>query len=586
MAMQELISLAGRFWVLLVLAATPVAQAQVTRIAFGSCAHQDRPQPLLKLAASYRPDLFIFLGDNIYGDTDNMDTLRSKYQRWGAKQEFKQLAASTRVLATWDDHDFGRNDAGRHYPYKEESKQVFLDFFKEPLQSERRKHKGIYHSEYMRVGDRVVQVILLDNRTFRDDVLLYDSSAVLPRKKYFYPLDYQPHTSKDSTLLGEEQWQWLAEQLRQPADLRLICSGSQFGIEFNGYEAWANYPHEQERLCRLIRDTRAEGVLFLTGDVHYGEISRLRSPGMYPLYDVTASGITSVWDFATPNINRIEGPVMDNNIGLLSIRWERDPVIEMELIDETGNSRSSYTIKRSQLSFMTNPVIAHRGAFKKKGLPENSLASLREAIRLNCAGSEFDVRMTADSVLVVNHDAQYNNYTIETTTYAVLAAQPLPNGERLPTLLSYLQAGKQEKPSTRLILEIKPTAQPSSERLGYIATSVLKAVREAGVEAYTEYISFDYNQLLALKERRKNALVHYLNGDRSPEQVAQDGIDGIDYNYSVFQKNPDWIQQAKRYKLVLNVWTVNYMSQLDWCLGQGFDFITTNEPELLFGRIQ
>jgi alkaline phosphatase D len=586
MAMQELISLAGRFWVLLVLAATPVAQAQVTRIAFGSCAHQDRPQPLLKLAASYRPDLFIFLGDNIYGDTDNMDTLRSKYQRWGAKQEFKQLAASTRVLATWDDHDFGRNDAGRHYPYKEESKQVFLDFFKEPLQSERRKHKGIYHSEYMRVGDRVIQVILLDNRTFRDDVLLYDSSAVLPRKKYFYPLDYKPHTSKDSTLLGEEQWQWLAEQLRQPADLRLICSGSQFGIEFNGYEAWANYPHEQERLCRLIRDTRAEGVLFLTGDVHYGEISRLRSPGMYPLYDVTASGITSVWDFATPNINRIEGPVMDNNIGLLSIRWERDPVIEMELIDETGNSRSSYTIKRSQLSFMANPVIAHRGAFKKKGLPENSLASLREAIRLNCAGSEFDVRMTADSVLVVNHDAEYNNYTIETTTYAVLAAQPLPNGERLPTLLSYLQAGKQEKPSTRLILEIKPTAQPSSERLGYIATSVLKAVREAGVEAYTEYISFDYNQLLALKERKKNALVHYLNGDRSPEQVAQDGIDGIDYNYSVFQKNPDWIQQAKRYKLVLNVWTVNDMSQLDWCLGQGFDFITTNEPELLFGRIQ
>jgi glycerophosphoryl diester phosphodiesterase len=307
---------------------------------------------------------------------------------------------------------------------------------------------------------------------------------------------------------------------------------------------------------------------------------------MYPLYDVTASGITSVWDFATPNINRIEGPVMDNNIGLLSIRWERDPVIEMELIDETGNSRSSYTIKRSQLSFMANPVIAHRGAFKKKGLPENSLASLREAIRLNCAGSEFDVRMTADSVLVVNHDAQYNNYTIETTTYAVLAAQPLPNGERLPTLLSYLQAGKQEKPSTRLILEIKPTAQPSSERLGYIATSVLKAVREAGVEAYTEYISFDYNQLLALKDRKKNALVHYLNGDRSPEQVAQDGIDGIDYNYSVFQKNPDWIQQAKRYKLVLNVWTVNDMSQLDWCLRQGFDFITTNEPELLFGRIQ
>jgi glycerophosphoryl diester phosphodiesterase len=387
-------------------------------------------------------------------------------------------------------------------------------------------------------------------------------------------------------LLGEQQWQWLEEQLRQPADLRLICSGSQFGIEFNGYEAWANYPHEQERLCRLIRDTRAEGVLFLTGDVHYGEISRLRSPGMYPLYDITSSGITSVWDFATPNRNRIEGPIMENNIGLITIRWDIDPVIELELIDEMDNSRSSYTIKRSQLTFMPNPVIAHRGAFKKNGFPENSIASLREAIRLNCAGSEFDVRMTADSVLVVNHDPHYQGMLIEATPYAVLAKQPLSNGEVLPTLASYLRAGQQDKPSTRLILEIKPSDIKTTERRDLIAKAVLNAVQEAGVEAYTEYISFDYDQLLVLKQRQKKAKAHYLNGDRSPEQVAKDGIDGIDYNFSVFQKNLDWIAQAKRLKLVLNAWTVNDMAQLDWFLEQGFDFITTNEPELLFERIK
>jgi alkaline phosphatase D len=578
--------LRGGLWTLLVLALVSPTTAQITRIAFGSCAHQDRPQPLLQLAAGYHPDRFIFLGDNIYGDTDNMDTLRAKYQRWGAKAEYRQLTASTKILATWDDHDFGRNDAGRHYPYKEASKEIFLDFFKEPLQSERRKHQGIYHVEYLQAGDRRVQIILLDNRTFRDDVLRYDSTAVLPRKNYFYPLDYKPHTSNDSTLLGEQQWQWLAEQLRQPADLRLICSGSQFGIEFNGYEAWANYPHEQERLCRLIRDTRAEGVLFLTGDVHYGEISRLRSPGLYPLYDITSSGITSVWDFATPNRNRIEGPVMENNIGLITIRWESDPVIELELIDEMNNSRSSYTLKRSQLTFMSNPVIAHRGAFKKNRFPENSIASLREAIRLNCAGSEFDVRMTADSVLVINHDAHYQGMLIESTPYALLAQQPLSNGEVLPTLSAYLKAGQQDKPATRLILEIKPTEIKTTERRDFIARSVLAAVQEAGVAAYTEYISFDYDQLLVLKQRQKNARVHYLNGERSPEQVAKDGIDGIDYNFSVFQKNPDWIAQAKRLKLVLNAWTVNDMALLDWFLEQGFDFITTNEPELLFERVK
>jgi len=579
-------NLGGGLWAMLMLVLVSSATAQTTRIAFGSCAHQDRPQPLLKLAAGYSPDLFIFLGDNIYGDTDNMDTLRAKYARWGAKPEFKQLAASTQLLATWDDHDFGRNDAGRHYPFKEQSKEIFLDFFKEPLQSERRKHPGIYQVEYLRAGNRRVQLILLDNRTFRDDVLLYDSTAVLPRKKYFYPLDYKPHTSKDSTLLGEQQWQWLEEQLRQPADLRFICSGTQFGIEYNGYESWANFPHEQERLCRLIRDTRAEGVLFLTGDVHYGEMSRFRSPGLYPLYDVTSSGITSTWDFATPNRHRIEGPVMENNIGLITIRWESDPVIEMELIDDMNNSRSSYTIKRSQLTFMPNPVIAHRGAFKKNGFPENSIASLREAIRLNCAGSEFDVRMTADSILVINHDAHYQGMLIETTPYAMLAQQPLSNGEVLPTLLSYLTAGKQDKPSTRLILEIKPSDIKTRERLDLIAALVLKTVREAGVEDYTEYISFEYGQLLALKQQKKNAKLHYLNGDRSPEQVAADSIDGIDYNFSVFQKNPDWITQAKRLKLVLNAWTVNDMAMLDWFLRQGFDFITTNEPELLFERLQ
>jgi len=565
---------------------TQLLYSQVTRIAFGSCAHQDHPQPILKVAAGYTPDLFIFLGDNIYGDTDNMDTLRAKYRRWGAKPEYKQLAATSKILATWDDHDFGRNDAGRHYPYKEASKEIFLDFFQEPQQSARRTHSGIYHVEYLKAQDKVVQIILLDNRSFRDNVLPYDSLAVLPRKKYFYPLDYKPHTTKDSTLLGEEQWKWLADQLRQPADLRIICSGSQFGIEFNGYEAWANFPHEQERLCRLIRDTRAEGVLFISGDVHYGEISRLRSAGMYPLYDITSSGITSTWDFATPNDNRIEGPVMENNFGLLTIRWDNDPAIEMELIDATGNSRSSYSIKRSQLTFMSNPVIAHRGAFKKNGFPENSIASLREAIRLNCAGSEFDVRMTADSVLVVNHDPHYNNLEIETNTYAALAAQRLSNGELLPTLSSYLQAGQQEKPATRLILEIKPSAIKTKDRLHYIARSVLNAVRDAGVGLYTEFISFDYQQLLVLKELDKGVLTHYLNGDLSPEQVMRDGIDGIDYNFSVFQKNPDWIGQAKRLKRVLNVWTVNDLSQLDWCLQQGFDLITTNEPELLFERIK
>jgi alkaline phosphatase D len=323
----------------------------VTRIAFGSCGWQDEPQPVLALAAEQKPDAFIFLGDNIYGDTDDMDTLLAKYNRWGAKEEYKNLENTTKIFATWDDHDFGRNDAGKWYPFKNESKEVFLKFFKEPAESDRRKHDGIYKAEYLKSGDKTIQLILLDVRTFRNNLLSYDTLAKLPRENYFYTPDYIPHVSADSSLLGSEQWLWLEAELTKAADLRLICSGSQFSIEYNGYEAWANFPHEQKRMLELIKKTKANGVIFLTGDVHYAEISKLEEPGLYPIYDVTASGITSTWDFATLNKNRIEGPVMDNHFGLLTIDWETDPVIKMEIIDKYRNSRAEYTIKGSEIMF-------------------------------------------------------------------------------------------------------------------------------------------------------------------------------------------------------------------------------------------
>lgn len=323
----------------------------VSRIAFGSCGHEDKPQPILDTARMHRPDLFVWLGDNIYGDTRDMRVLREKYARLGAKPEFQRLRQSCRMLATWDDHDYGWNDAGRHYPYKQASKEIFLEFWGEPADSPRRKHEGIYTSYLFESGGRRVQMILLDNRTFRDDLRTYRGE--LHREgRFFYPLDYYPHETPDSTLLGEEQWRWLETELQKPADLRIIGSGTQFGISYNGYEAWANFPHERQRMLDLIKKTRANGVIFITGDVHYGEISVLHEPGLYPIYDVTASGITSTWYFATPNDNRIEGPVMDNHFGQISIDWaQSDPLITMEIFDIRGNQRVEHQVRLSEISF-------------------------------------------------------------------------------------------------------------------------------------------------------------------------------------------------------------------------------------------
>jgi alkaline phosphatase D len=340
-------------WLLLIIFTQLACRQETatTTIAFGSCGHEDEEQPVLSLAADYKPDAFIFLGDNIYGDTDNMDTLQHKYNKLSNKPEFQKLSAATKLYAIWDDHDFGRNDAGKWYPYKKESKEIFLNFFKEPAASERRKHEGIYHTEYITKNGKTIQLILLDVRTFRSDLLLFDKNNKELQQRYFYPLDYQPHTSTDSTLLGAEQWKWLEGELQKPADLRFICSGSQFSIEFNGYEAWANFPHEQKKMIELIKKTKANGVMFLTGDVHYAEISKLEEPGLYPLYDVTSSGITSTWDFATPNKNRIEGPVMHNHIGVVTVDWQNDPVIKIQIIDKNKNERIEYTIKKSEISF-------------------------------------------------------------------------------------------------------------------------------------------------------------------------------------------------------------------------------------------
>jgi alkaline phosphatase D len=321
-----------------------------SKIAFGSCGHQDYPQPVINHAIEQNPDLFIYLGDNIYSDTYSLDTLKMNYEKFGAKPEFQRLKATTPILATWDDHDYGYNDTGRHYPLKAESKEVFLSFFGIPDMT-LLEHPGIYYSKIYTDQKRRLQIIMLDMRTFRDRLLPYNGNRQ-GQPGYGYEMDYSPYVTSDSTMLGETQWKWLQKQLEEPADLRIIGSSTQFGITHNGYEAWANFPHEQKRMLELIRSTNANGVVFLSGDVHYAEISRINETGWYPIYDITASGITSTWEFATPNDNRIDGPVMENHYGLLTIDWTKDdPAITMEIHDVDKKVRISRTIKLSDLQF-------------------------------------------------------------------------------------------------------------------------------------------------------------------------------------------------------------------------------------------
>ncbi len=234
-------------------------------------------------------------------------------------------------------------------------------------------------------------------------------------------------------------------------------------------------------------------------------------------------------------------------------------------------------------SFLTNGVIAHRGAWKKENLPQNSIASLKQAIQIGAAGSEFDVQLTADNVLVVNHDADYAGMKIESTKFTSLEKVLLKNGETLPTLENYLRTGMTQQ-KTKLILELKPSTEGKDRSL-LLAQKVVEKVDQMHAQDWIVYISFDYDIVKKIHHLDQSAKMMYLGGDKSPAELKADGIWGADYNQKVFEKEPSWISEARQNQIATNVWTVSDFAKMDYFLAQGIDYITTDEPEVLLNKV-
>ena len=220
-------------------------------------------------------------------------------------------------------------------------------------------------------------------------------------------------------------------------------------------------------------------------------------------------------------------------------------------------------------------VVAHRGYWDTEGSYENSIASLNKAGEIGVFGSEFDVHITADDVLVVNHDASIQGIPIQTSTYAALKDLVLPNGEKLPTLEEYLEAGT-KIPTMRMVLEIKSNKRVVMEDRSVLA--IVNLVRKYGMEDRTDYIAFSMNVCKELVRLAPSAEVYYLNGDVSPADLKALGMAGLDYHYSKFVEHPEWIKEAHDLGLKVNVWTVNDLDMMKAFIEQGVDFITTNKP--------
>lgn len=335
-------------------------EAVVSRIAVGACAKQDQPQPIWEAIIAMQPQRFLFIGDNIYGDTEDMSVLKQKYDLLARQPGYAKLKQVCPILATWDDHDYGANDAGADYPRKRESQQVFLDFYGVPPDDVRRTREGVYSSHLMGPLGRRIQVILLDSRYFRS-----------PLKKGYKPGEpgdgyrgiYVPNLDAGVTMLGETQWKWLAEQLQVPADIRVIASSVQVVADEHGSEMWGNFPKERQRFFQLIRTSRATGVVLFSGDRHLAEISRLAADhpdGVgYPVWDVTTSSLNAPSGNKTRagvrfaneiNSYRVGLTYFDTNFGALDVDWTQpDPVLRLQVRDEQGGVVLQQRLKLSQL---------------------------------------------------------------------------------------------------------------------------------------------------------------------------------------------------------------------------------------------
>ena len=304
-------------------------EANKFTIAFGSCNNQVLENKLWEAIELNNPSVWIWGGDIIYSDTEDMQYMEQNYLTQKNNFKYDNFIKNVDVLATWDDHDYGLNDGGTEYLYKEKAQQLFLDFLDIPENDERRLQKGIYHSKDYVIGDHSIKVLILDTRYFRT-ALTTDS---LTNKRY------KPNKFGEGTMLGEIQWNWLENELKNSkASFNIIVSSIQFLSNEHGFETWGNMPHEIEKLETILKSTKAKNTILLSGDRHISEISKKDIEGLnYPLIDFTSSGMThSYTNFSNePNKFRVVDAVSEKSFGVLHLDFELQ-MIKIEIRGENN----------------------------------------------------------------------------------------------------------------------------------------------------------------------------------------------------------------------------------------------------------
>ena len=310
----------------------------VQTIAFGSCSVQDKVDAQLwKEVIAEDPSLWIWLGDNIYADTEDMEKMKADYDLQKSHPDYQTLLGKMDVIGTWDDHDLGANDLGSEYPKKDESRDLLFDFLDVPKDNEAWNRKGAYQAYSYEINQKKLKVILLDVRYFRDSL----------------KWTYDPKTAQvneDGAVLGEAQWDWLANELEdKTADMFLVGTGIQVLTKDHRFEKWANFPKERTRLLDLVTEKVKVPLAFLSGDRHISEVSKLELEGYkFPLYDITSSSLTNPWGEESQEVNSLRvGVIMfPVNFAVMDIDWTGDqPSIQLKFVGKDNKSLQEFEIK-------------------------------------------------------------------------------------------------------------------------------------------------------------------------------------------------------------------------------------------------
>ena len=327
-----------RFLFLCLISVNLYSTQEILTLGFGSCLHQDRSMAILKTIEKKELDLFMFIGDNVYGDQKDgeLDKLIRTY-----KQQYNNLENFLKNVSTefiWDDHDFGLNDGGSDYRYKDRAKELFLETWKIPSQDPRRLRDGLYFDKMIEKNGLKVHLIFLDNRTFKSEWKLTDEFNKEGKERYVK--DFDP----DKTLLGKKQWQWLKDKLNEDSNIKIILSSLQILSLGHGWESWDKLPLERERLFNLIDESDVSNLFILSGDRHRGGFYRFKTDDNNDIYEFTSSSLNLPIPFNTEEKGplRIGSTYRKANFGVVRIF---DDKVVMELTSNKGKVVDSLNVE-------------------------------------------------------------------------------------------------------------------------------------------------------------------------------------------------------------------------------------------------